>query len=1148
MKIVCSRLARTIEELSDFVFEIRYVPGHLNSAADALSRLNCHVPHSDDADLEPVLPFGLVLDGPPVPGGGDSLFVSLLRALYSLGMGKDLPRSENDLRAILVDDLMNNAVKYNITLDRESRKQLRLMRCKGQLPALDVLLAVSRLFQVRVFVYFWSTEPIVYQFENFKPIVHLQCVSGIHFNPLIEVVNYTPPIVPQTAINSVHCDTVAGMSSDVLIPECDDDDAHELILDHSLYVEKAPKFCAHIPSSLPQVCASFGELQYCAILDTGAEISLVSKSALESLGTDVEFNLLKERVCDIVGLSGVRTPIEYTVELKFDIGTYSMPVCHKFAVVDNLVFPYCFLLGLDFMTEHDISIDLKSNSCKQNFKSVSKLVPRSIVYSPSSAEHHLLLLQADLASSHQLRAKLSSDDLRFEIGGNSTTISGLSLLMEDDAIKHVQSKCPEVALLKELIVKETPCKHWPNILKRFSRHAHRLSIIDDTLVYNDNDVSHVIVVPLNIVLEIAIVLHFGFAHVGRDKLLDLMTNLVWHPMRYSIVSDVCTTCHQCQITKIFSTPIVPPTLKICTSYPFELVAADLVSLPTTAAGFLGCLVVVDHFSKWVAAVPIKNKKAATIVKCFADNIFPFLPRLPTNILTDNGPEFTSSELTKFLSTCNVNHKLTTPYCSKSNGAIERVHRSIQNFLKNLVAESNTWDVHLSKAIITYNNTYHCEICMSPSKFLLTKSHKVDADPPLQGKLRDTWKLGHPKFIPFKVEQLVLMKEQHKDFRNVNKLSPNFRGPFSITKVNDNGLTYQLSALDSNTVIRAHHSQLRLYKSVPTYIAQNPCYVEVTRGGAGIGLTNCSSIDIVDNIAPNFVDASSMDESSVSGGSDREDAVSLCNNNPCDVPAQSDSVSCSSFSGFDDSDVHSITANSQSNSSGRSVLSSTCTVVGLCRGCHFEARLEANSTFLDNIEGSGVTEENIFEPPEALEMDVSGNIVSSFLIDDVYKLTVLEWEEDNDWQLSSLDSNYMIDESGENTDPEVATLELELGHFECTREEPNCISLTGNYADVAQSSSSSGTLVDEPAIHSCESLVASGSGDSFCGFGTSQTGINSLHKLNEIRSNVIDVVNTELDDLGARSETSHVQHTRSRGSVSLLPNVQPKVLERSRRKK
>lgn len=153
----------------------------------------------------------------------------------------------------------------------------------------------------------------------------------------------------------------------------------------------------------------------------------------------------------------------------------------------------------------------------------------------------------------------------------------------------------------------------------------------------------------------------------------------------------------------------------------------------------------------------------------------------------------------------------------------------------------------------------------------------------------------------------------------------------------------------------------------------------------------------------------------------------------------------------------------------------------------------------------MTEEIMSEPPEALEMDVSGNIVSNVPIDDVYKLTVLEWEEDNDWQLSSLDSNYMIDESGENTDPEFVTSARELSHFECTSEEPNCISLTGNDADVAQSSSSSGTLVDEQPVHSCESLVASGSSDSFCGFGTSPTGVNSLYKLNEIRSNVINDV-------------------------------------------
>ena len=43
MKLICSRLARTVQELSEYNFEIRYTPGHLNCAADALSRLNYKV-------------------------------------------------------------------------------------------------------------------------------------------------------------------------------------------------------------------------------------------------------------------------------------------------------------------------------------------------------------------------------------------------------------------------------------------------------------------------------------------------------------------------------------------------------------------------------------------------------------------------------------------------------------------------------------------------------------------------------------------------------------------------------------------------------------------------------------------------------------------------------------------------------------------------------------------------------------------------------------------------------------------------------------------------------------------------------------------------------------------------------------------------
>ena len=39
MRLVDSRLARTLEDLSDFNFVIKYTPGKLNVAADSLSRL-----------------------------------------------------------------------------------------------------------------------------------------------------------------------------------------------------------------------------------------------------------------------------------------------------------------------------------------------------------------------------------------------------------------------------------------------------------------------------------------------------------------------------------------------------------------------------------------------------------------------------------------------------------------------------------------------------------------------------------------------------------------------------------------------------------------------------------------------------------------------------------------------------------------------------------------------------------------------------------------------------------------------------------------------------------------------------------------------------------------------------------------------------
>ena len=107
------------------------------------------------------------------------------------------------------------------------------------------------------------------------------------------------------------------------------------------------------------------------------------------------------------------------------------------------------------------------------------------------------------------------------------------------------------------------------------------------------------------------------------------------------------------IYKVHRHHIKPPTLKIQTNYPFELLAINVMSLPKTSRGNVAVVVSIDHCSKWLNVVPIRNKTASTITNVLKTNILPNLPRLPTKILSDNGPEFRSSHFNEFLEEYNI---------------------------------------------------------------------------------------------------------------------------------------------------------------------------------------------------------------------------------------------------------------------------------------------------------------------------------------------------------------------------------------------------------------------------------------------------------------------------------------------------------------
>jgi hypothetical protein len=188
--------AATLSDLADFNFIIQYVPGRTNIAADFLSR-NMSEPCTSSAESGTAVPPGLALDGGAVPGGGNYLFLSLYRALTAIYEEEQLPGSATELRRQLCDELLGSLSKYGFGKpDRQLRRSLRLMRLCDQVPCLEVLIAASFLYKVKVFVYFWPNQPIVYLDQRVaqecKKIVHLQCLGGIHFNALKEAHEYVP--------------------------------------------------------------------------------------------------------------------------------------------------------------------------------------------------------------------------------------------------------------------------------------------------------------------------------------------------------------------------------------------------------------------------------------------------------------------------------------------------------------------------------------------------------------------------------------------------------------------------------------------------------------------------------------------------------------------------------------------------------------------------------------------------------------------------------------------------------------------------------------------------------------------------------------------------------------------------------------------
>ena len=396
----------------------------------------------------------------------------------------------------------------------------------------------------------------------------------------------------------------------------------------------------------------------------------------------------------------------------------------------------------------------------------------------------------------------------------------------DKEIYDMQSTDPEIKCLIWQVKRKIPVRNWPQNLKEYRKFANRFVMLNELLYFmklSKNDCEYIPVVSLSGLIGLTIITHLDFAHPGKPKMLDLLKKRVFHPMVEKVVNDLVEGCEICQKRKVRRVPYKPPTLKVKTKEPFELLCVDLLSLPRTPRGYLGLLVAVDHHSKFLYAIPFKNKSTEHIIDLMKNRVFPMMLIKAKNILSDNGKEFSSSSFDRFLTSEGIGHIYTTPYRAPSNGLAERTNRTIIEILRTLDPNLNWWDENLNRAVWAYNSTQHKALGVSPSQYLLNYNKFVKTRA-LTEKQKLIWKTGNEKFIPYTVGEKVLKRVETQGNLNIDKLSEKYQGPYEVIVAHQNELTYVLKNIETKKEIRAHFWQLVKYKELPTYIKDHPVFI------------------------------------------------------------------------------------------------------------------------------------------------------------------------------------------------------------------------------------------------------------------------------------------------------------------------------------
>ena len=139
------------------------------------------------------------------------------------------------------------------------------------------------------------------------------------------------------------------------------------------------------------------------------------------------------------------------------------------------------------------------------------------------------------------------------------------------------------------------------------------------------------------------------------------------------------------------------------------------------------LTAIDYFTKYLICVQIRDKTALSVAKALMKHVY-LLFVCPILQISDMGGEFQNDVIGNIADLLRIQLNRTTSYRPSSNGAIERVHRTINAIFAKMVDENQkNWCELTPYVAFAYNTSYHSSTAFNPFYLLYLLETRIPID-------------------------------------------------------------------------------------------------------------------------------------------------------------------------------------------------------------------------------------------------------------------------------------------------------------------------------------------------------------------------------------------------------------------------------------